>query len=984
VNKTASFLTSWWRGRSTSRLGWRILQLTGAVLLAGSAASALALSGAGPAGASPCGSSPTNGCTLSGATVPVGTVTADTPFSSGQDINVVVPANSILPVHAAVFILECEAPGGVDPTDTSACDGNTVQGNTVLPASDGSINLQTQKYGLYPVYALPDQVTFNENPSGYPDCNLTTECVLYIGDDQSDFTQPHFWSEPFYVAPNSDDLGENPGDGSAPPPPTVPSAALSTLTAASPSVQADGEDPGTITATLLATGGVPVSGRSVTLSQGDGQSDIVPSSAVTNSDGVATFTVTDATAEQVTYTATDTTDSISISQTASVDFAVPAVSPVHSSIDASPTSLPADGLTTTTITVTLRDEAADPQPLSNRTVTLSQGSGHSTITYAPGANVTNAQGVATFTATDTTPEIVTYGATDRTDGVTLSGSAQVTFGTLTVSGAASTVTAVSPAPVGGFGTSVTVTLRTANSTPVAGKTVALTANSATATETPASPGSNVTDSTGQATFTVVDTTAETVIFSATDTTDSNLAIAQTATVVFEPSAASATNSTVTESASSTPADGQSSITIEVVVKDQFGNALDGQTVSVEGTSNAPAGCSGESVEIHPFAIGSSAPGVTNSSGEAQFIATDTTAQTVTFSATDSTDSLPIYDTVEATYTAGPADGTVSTVTSSPSKVPSNGTTPSTVTVTLTDHFCNPIAGKKITLTALGGSSEIVPAESPNVTGPNGEATFNVADATPEVVTYFATDTTDGLLLSSQAVVTFGSPPLPPPAPADCDVAASTKNVVANGSSSATIAVYLYDTAGNPVPGQAVTLTPSGGSSVVTAMTGGSGNERVRGSIVTDQSATNGEALFYVSDKSAQSVTYTATDTTQSPPLVVGQGVTIVFTAAPATGTTTTTSPVKGTAPTTTTTTTRATTTTTSTAIPPASSSGGSGDSFGGSSGSSDPGTASSAGSAGTSLAFTGAPTLLPWLLGFGVLFLVLGTLGRRLTAWRSR
>jgi len=138
------------------------------------------------------------------------------PLASGQGINVVVPANDLLDQTTAVNILECAAPNGVLPTLPDECDGNTIQGPSVFPDEDGSINFQQATGTLYPVYALPDFVSLNEGAGSAVTCGDTaaTECVLYIGDDQSDFTQPHVFSQPFNVLADKGDLGTNPGDGS--------------------------------------------------------------------------------------------------------------------------------------------------------------------------------------------------------------------------------------------------------------------------------------------------------------------------------------------------------------------------------------------------------------------------------------------------------------------------------------------------------------------------------------------------------------------------------------------------------------------------------------------------------------------------------------------------------------------------------------------------------------------------------------------------
>ena len=158
--------------------------------------------------------------------VAVSPFTAGDAYSSGQQINVVVPANSLFVSTTNVNIVECAAPNGVLPTLPNECDGNTIQGPTILPNTDGSINLQAEGDGLYQVFALPDSISLGESPSSAVTCGDTaaTECVLYIGENQGDFTAPHVFSQPFFIAANSDDKGDFPGDGSsstiAPPPQT--------------------------------------------------------------------------------------------------------------------------------------------------------------------------------------------------------------------------------------------------------------------------------------------------------------------------------------------------------------------------------------------------------------------------------------------------------------------------------------------------------------------------------------------------------------------------------------------------------------------------------------------------------------------------------------------------------------------------------------------------------------------------------------------
>ncbi len=109
---------------------------------------------------------------------------------------------------------------------------------------------------------------------------------------------------------------------------TAISASNSTVVANPTSVPADGTTTSTITVTLKDGAGNPVSGKTVTLSAGSGSSTISPASGPSNASGVVTFTVKDSVVESVTYTATDTTDGVTITQTATVAFTVtiPAVS----------------------------------------------------------------------------------------------------------------------------------------------------------------------------------------------------------------------------------------------------------------------------------------------------------------------------------------------------------------------------------------------------------------------------------------------------------------------------------------------------------------------------------------------------------------------------------------------------------------------------------------------------------------------------------
>jgi hypothetical protein len=193
-----------------------------------SAASAFSIAMfAGPAGAA----APTEGSIVPNSAVPVAPFTAGQAFSSGQGIDISVPANTVFTSTTQdINVLECSAPNGVPPTSPSSCDGNTINGPTLTANGDGSIDFQSNTGSLYTVYALPDHLSLGETPSGVA-CGDTaaTECILYVGVQQSDFTQPHVWSQPFFITANATDTGPTPGDGSQNPgtgTPEVPFAIL--------------------------------------------------------------------------------------------------------------------------------------------------------------------------------------------------------------------------------------------------------------------------------------------------------------------------------------------------------------------------------------------------------------------------------------------------------------------------------------------------------------------------------------------------------------------------------------------------------------------------------------------------------------------------------------------------------------------------------------------------------------------------------------
>ena len=188
---------------------------------------------------------------------------------------------------------------------------------------------------------------------------------------------------------------------------------------------ADGAATALVVVRLRDSEGNTVRGKTVALQQNPpGSAVITPPSGVSDqANGAVIFEVTDATIEDVTLIATDTTDGVELDQPAAIFFVAPPAT--AGGIQAMPTTVPADGVSTTTITVTLLDE--NGMGAVDKVVTLDQGAGRSTVS-SPTPATTDADGEVTFTATNKFSETVTYTAIDVTDGdLPIPGAAMVTF-----------------------------------------------------------------------------------------------------------------------------------------------------------------------------------------------------------------------------------------------------------------------------------------------------------------------------------------------------------------------------------------------------------------------------------------------------------------------------------------------------------------------------------------------------------------------------
>ncbi|HEX5234993.1 MAG TPA: Ig-like domain repeat protein [Silvibacterium sp.] len=188
------------------------------------------------------------------------------------------------------------------------------------------------------------------------------------------------------------------------------SSTKSTMSPNPTSVTADGTATSTITVTLLDANSNPVSGKTVTLTQGTGSSTISASSGQSNASGVVTFTVKDTKAEAVTYTARDSTDNIPITQTAQVTFTAGTATKL--AFNQQPSTTTAGSAISPAVTVQVEDANGNVVTTDSSTVaiTISAGgafSGTSTLSAAASSGVATfsnliptASGTFTLSATD--------------------------------------------------------------------------------------------------------------------------------------------------------------------------------------------------------------------------------------------------------------------------------------------------------------------------------------------------------------------------------------------------------------------------------------------------------------------------------------------------------------------------------------------------------------------------------------------------------
>ncbi|WP_234567132.1 invasin domain 3-containing protein [Rhodohalobacter sp. 614A] len=561
-----------------------------------------------------------------------------------------------------------------------------------------------------------------------------------------------------------------------------PSAEFTTIAASPQNIMADGASTSDITVTLRNENDEPVNegGFTVTLSTTAGSL----SSVTDNEDGTYSAILTSSTNEE-TATISGSLEGEDIEDTAQVNFKAEILepSPQFTEINVNPNELPADGESQATVTVFLKDENDDPITDGGYCERVEV----STTDGILGEISDNGDGTCTLPLTSG-EEPGTAEISGQIDGEDIEDTAVINFTALPPSAEFTRITA-SPNNIVADGSStsdITVTLRNENDEPVeiGGFEVNL--------STDAGSLSGVTDN-GDGTYSAILTSSineeKATITGSLEGDD----IEDTAEVNFvaELQEPSAEFTEIEADPEEIPADGESESTITITLRDENDDPItEGGYCDLVDIS-ASAGMLDEIVD--------------NGDGTCALILTsDDEAGTAQIGGTINGDT--IGDTAEVEFTELQPSITFTTIQAKPNKILADGSSTSTITVTLRDENDNRITngGVNVDLTTTAGSLS-------GITD-NGDGTFTaMLTSSIDEETAIVRGTLEGDDINDTAEVQFVLEVLPPDGEFTT-IIANPVSIKANGESTSTITVILRDENDEPVGqgGYNVTLSTTAG------------------------------------------------------------------------------------------------------------------------------------------------------------------------------
>ncbi|HHY1756770.1 TPA: inverse autotransporter adhesin IatC [Escherichia coli] len=228
------------------------------------------------------------------------------------------------------------------------------------------------------------------------------------------------------------------------------------------------------------------------------------------------------------------------------------------------------------------------------------------------------------------------------------------------------------------------------------------------------------------------------------------------------------------------ADGSTANTLRVRVTDAFGNALDGQTVSVladNGATTAPT-VSTEPDGTVEISVTSQTAGISTVTAT---INNSTLSQNVTFIADVRTAKIADLVVIK--------DGSVA-----------DGATANTLQVTVTDAFGNTLAGQTVSVLA-GNGATVAPTV---ITEPDGTVEISVTSQTAGISTVTASINSSSLSRDVTFIADVRTAQI-------AELVVIKDNSVADGATANTLQVKVTDAFGNTLAGQTVSVTAGNGA-----------------------------------------------------------------------------------------------------------------------------------------------------------------------------
>ncbi len=602
------------------------------------------------------------------------------------------------------------------------------------------------------------------------------------------------------------------GGGSSTPPPRMVSPNLSTINAnPTASVIADGITTSTITVTVLDTKGQPFANRPVSISA-SGTSNTLLQTGSTDSNGIATGGIASTIAELKTLTAIvdPGPNQVAIANQGNVTFIADAsaISAGLSTVNVNPASdVIADGSQVADIEITLRDVNGNLVPAQPVQINAS-GSMNSLV--QPGPSDTSGMAMGSIASTLAETKTLTVTVNPGPNQIILLSQPSVGFvgdpanidANLSSLSAAPSLALIAD---GVDSSTLSITVRDVNGNPVAAQNVQLTSDGSN--NSILQPGPS--DAGGATSGSMASTTAETKTVTATiNPGPSQVQINQQPSLAFigDPATVNASNSSLVMSPTSgVVADGTQSSLATITVRDVNGNPVSGQLVSLAS--------SGFANSILP------ASAVSDANGLATANITSLRAETKTITATINPGPAQVVVTQQGSVQFIADASSISASLSSASALPAtsvaaDGTSISTISVTLLDVNSNPVAGQSVQISADGILNSIVQPSSSDAAG-QASGTIASTAAQTKTITVTANPGPSQVVLVQKPTVAFVGNAAAISATGSSVIASPDQELIANGLSQSTVTITVRDTNGNPVPGQSVQIAVGGGSNLIT-------------------------------------------------------------------------------------------------------------------------------------------------------------------------